>query len=285
MKLFYKIVLLVIVCILIFNQLLPSKLRIHNIFRKNSIKAIQSNRQSRNKTSNKILLWTTYFFWDGWGNLNLKERNCEYYNCILTTNRNDFDSSDAVLFHWWDIHWWDVPNYHLTDQKWVLLNHEPPINCPSIKSLEPFEGHINWTLSYRSDSDIFSPYGQFFKCDNNLKTKYRFDEKKKSVAWFVSNCDTESKRELYVKELQKYIDVDVFGKCGHLKCSKDKKCYEMIAKNYKFYLAFENSVSFLINLLLKIFSSLLLSFSSTALQRVCHRKILQNSQLRYNSCE
>jgi hypothetical protein len=118
-----------------------------------------------------------------------------------------------------------------------------------------------------------------------LKTKYRFDEKKKSIAWFVSNCDSESKRELYVKELQKYIDVDVFGKCGHLKCSKDKKCYEMIAKNYKFYLAFENSVSLLINLLLKIFSSLLLSFFSTALQRVCHRKILQNSQLRYNSCE
>ncbi len=60
-----------------------------------------------------------------------------------------------------------------------------------------------------------------------------------------------------MKELQKYIDVDVFGKCGQLKCSKDKKCHEMIAKNYKFYLAFENSVSFLIILLLKIFSSLL----------------------------
>ncbi len=59
-----------------------------------------------------------------------------------------------------------------------------------------------------------------------------------------------------MKELQKYIDVDIFGKCGQLKCSKDKKCYEMIAKNYKFYLAFENSVSFLIILLLSIFSFL-----------------------------
>jgi hypothetical protein len=244
MKFFYRIVLLVIVCILIFNQLLPSKLRIYNIFRKTSIKTIQSNRQLRDKTSYKILFWTKYFYSDDWVDLNLIELNCEYSNCILTKNRNDFDSSDAVLFHWWDIKWWDVPNYHLTDQKWVLLNHEPPKNCPPIESLEPFGGHINWTLSYRYDSDIFSPYGKIFKCDKNLKTKYRFDEKKKSIAWFVSSCDSESKRELYVKELQKHIDVDVFGKCGHLKCSKDKKCHEMIAKNYKFYLAFENSVSF-----------------------------------------
>jgi hypothetical protein len=257
MKLFHRIVLvLVILSILILNQLLPSKLRIRNIFRKTSIKTIQSNRQSRDKTTYKILLWTKYFSSDDWANLNLKELNCEYYNCILTKNRNDFDTSDAVLFHWWDIDWWDVPNYHLTDQKWVLLNHEPPKNCPPIEYLEPFGGHINWTLSYRYDSDIFSPYGEIFKCDKNLKTKYRFDEKKKSIAWFVSECYSESNRELYVKELQKYIDVDIFGKCGQLKCSKDKKCYEMIAKNYKFYLAFENSVSFLIILLLSIFSFL-----------------------------
>jgi hypothetical protein len=86
--------------------------------------------------------------------LNLIELNCEYSNCILTKNRNDFDSSDAVLFHWWDIKWWDVPNYHLTDQKWVLLNDEPPKNCPPIESLEPFGGHINWTLSCASASKI-----------------------------------------------------------------------------------------------------------------------------------
>ena len=63
------------------------------------------------------------------------------------------------------------------------------------------------------------------------------------------NCDTKSKRELYVKELQKYIDVDIYGKCGPLKCPDNpkvydprmnKECYDMLEQNYKFYLSFEN---------------------------------------------
>ena len=69
------------------------------------------------------------------------------------------------------------------------------------------------------------------------------------MAWFVGNCDTKSKRELYVKELQKYIDVDIYGKCGSLKCPDNpkvydprmnKECYDMLEQNYKFYLSFEN---------------------------------------------
>lgn len=35
--------------------------------------------------------------------------------------------------------------------------------------------------------------------------------KTKKVAWFVSNCGTLNKREDYVKELSKYIDVDIYG--------------------------------------------------------------------------
>jgi hypothetical protein len=72
-------------------------------------------------------------------------------------------------------------------------------------------------MSYRRDSDIFIPNGEIYKCNKTSKTKYSF-EGKKSVVWFVSNFDSESKREVYVKELQKYIDVDVYGKCGPLKC-------------------------------------------------------------------
>lgn len=73
-------------------------------------------------------------------------------------------------------------------------------------------------------------------------------QKKRKVAWMVSNCWTQSKRELYVTELKKYIDVDVYGRCGGLTCpthalhSSDPQCYNMLQSNYKFYLAFENSL-------------------------------------------
>ncbi len=49
-------------------------------------------------------------------------------------------------------------------------------------------------------------------------------------------------------------------------------CYEMIAKNYKFYLSFENSVSFQFKK-----KKILFIYFSIALQRLCNRKIFQNS--------
>ena len=34
----------------------------------------------------------------------------------------------------------------------------------------------------------------------------------------VSNCQTNSDRESYVDDLHNFVDVDVFGNCGKLKC-------------------------------------------------------------------
>ena len=72
--------------------------------------------------------------------------------------------------------------------------------------------------------------------------------KTKPVAWFASNCNTNSNREKYVQELQKHIDVDIYGKCGPLKCPDKNimdsrmhtECYEMLQLKYHFYLSFEN---------------------------------------------
>lgn len=39
----------------------------------------------------------------------------------------------------------------------------------------------------------------------------------------------------------RYISVDIYGKCSNLSCPSATKCWETIEKNYKFYLALENS--------------------------------------------
>ncbi len=39
-----------------------------------------------------------------------------------------------------------------------------------------------------------------------------------------------------------HIKVDVFGVCGRKKCGKNSQCESMLTNDYKFYLAFENSV-------------------------------------------
>ena len=63
------------------------------------------------------------------------------------------------------------------------------------------------------------------------------------VAWFVSNCHPRNQRMHYAKELSKYIQVDIYGTCGSLRCprSQSQACFDMLDEDYKFYLAFENS--------------------------------------------
>jgi len=69
----------------------------------------------------------------------------------------------------------------------------------------------------------------------------------KKIAWVVSNCNARSRRGAYVEELQKYIDVDIFGKCGNIKCDVEGtragsgNCATTVEKEYKFYLSFENT--------------------------------------------
>lgn len=42
--------------------------------------------------------------------------------------------------------------------------------------------------------------------------------------------------------MQYYIDVDIYGKCGNLTCSHENDCFDDLAEDYKFYLAFENAL-------------------------------------------
>ena len=95
----------------------------------------------------------------------------------------------------------------------------------------------------------------FLKLTNENSEKFLTDyykiTKKASVVAFISHCETYSRREIYINELLKYINVDVYGDCkNYFKNSKkdpcgSKKNYNCINKilnKYKFYLSFENSL-------------------------------------------
>lgn len=75
-----------------------------------------------------------------------------------------------------------------------------------------------------------------------MQSKDYAANKTKKVAWFVSNCGARNGRLAYARELAKYIPVDIYGTCGPLKCPRtDHRCFELLERDYKFYLAFENS--------------------------------------------
>jgi alpha-1,3-fucosyltransferase len=117
-------------------------------------------------------------------------------------------------------------------------------------------------MTYRKDSDVYFPYGKVIPISSdatqiNLAHMRKHDapnflqEKTKLVAWTVSHCETQSHREVIVREMQKHLPVDVYGGCGNSTCPSDNKnsgskrdvgCFAHIGKHYKFYLSFENSL-------------------------------------------
>lgn len=190
-----------------------------------------------------ILLYNGYKDWGVKpGRQSFIEQNCPVSACSITDSRRQAATADAILFRQ-DPRF--PPYRRPPNQIWILYLLEAPYFTPN---LWKFNGHFNWTASYRHDSDIVAPYEKFVKFDTQV-LKYRSKPSKnfaagktKKVAWFVSNCQASNSRLEYAKALSKYIEVDIYGKCGDKQCPRGKgSCSEMLNKDYKFYLAFENS--------------------------------------------
>lgn len=179
--------------------------------------------------------------------------NCKY-TCRWSTNKLDYSKSDAVLFHLYnnqqnkDFVLRDLPERHSVDQKWILMAREPQAFFHP-RQLQLLKDKFNLTMTFQSDSDVVIPYGSYWNHSpaslayrKNMRLEYMAG-KDKMVAWLVSNCKTSSRREDYVKQLQKHISVDVYGRCGNLTTDTNSAngFRDQIAKQYKFYIAFENA--------------------------------------------
>lgn len=140
-------------------------------------------------------------------------------------------------------------------QLWVFLTDESPLHTniwPEYKNI------FNWSMTYRSNSDVPVPYGRtipkkYNKLDTNKLITKNINKKNKLVAIMGSNCSTKnSQRWLYVKNILNILlklndtnnQLDIIGHClngnkkicpGHFK----KDCKYL--NSYKFYLSFENS--------------------------------------------
>ena len=177
------------------------------------------------------------------------KKNCLVNTCTLTSSRSKLESADGVIFKT-DYKKGYLPERRNKKQIWMVFMLESPMHSGNVKQ---FENKVNWTLTYRADSTIVTPYFKYVPFAQQggnvvgakLSTKVNYAEgKSKLIAWFVSNCHTGSGRATYVKELKKYVKVDVYGLCGIYRCdrfSETSQCEEMLEKDYKFYLGFENS--------------------------------------------
>ncbi len=184
-------------------------------------------------------------FWNPFGNdiyyLNkdgLAANECPVSNCILTNNKKLINKADLVVIH--------MPNYieplpekRPKNQLVVFSIYESPAHY----SISPkHRKYFNLTSTYSPYSDF--PSGQtnmlWQKNPNYNPNKNYLDGKTEMAFAIISNCNDKSNRLEYIKEMSKYINVQVFGKCGQ-KCLH-KECKKILSKKYMFYLAFENSI-------------------------------------------
>ncbi|XP_069824449.1 4-galactosyl-N-acetylglucosaminide 3-alpha-L-fucosyltransferase FUT6-like isoform X2 [Dendropsophus ebraccatus] len=181
-----------------------------------------------------VLLWTWPF--GDYFPLNQCPKPLNGPWCFYTTNHSWYPRAHAVIFHHRDVCSSEIKMPQMPrpeGQHWVWFNMESPSHTPN---LSLFNNLMNLTMSYRSDSDIFTPYGWLEK---NEAQNFTIPEKSKLVAWAISNWNSTSKRVEYYNELKDHIDIDVYGQ-EHMRLHDYN--LNAVLSRYKFYLAFENSI-------------------------------------------
>lgn len=190
----------------------------------------------------------------GWniqpGNHVFMQEECNIKHCEIVDNPPQGGGIDARMFkeielgsHRIQALSKTVPRH--SEQIWIMFALESPMASPDYSGVDHV---INWTATYRPDSTIVTPYDKWLPFENSrvesMTPARNFAKgKTKFAAIFMSNCDSTNGRLDYVHELQKHLTVDVFGACGDRQCERhnQESCFEMLRKEYKFYLAFENA--------------------------------------------
>ena len=181
---------------------------------------------------------------DAWnkrlGSSAFREDDCPVSACELVEGKSWLQTADVVLMK-------DDFGGPTTErpawQIWVLYMLEAPRRNIKLSDWST----VNWTATYRHDSTIVTPYEKYVPLNASLlvrnPVKNFAQGKTKKVAWFVSNCNAQNNRSEYAEELAQYIQVDIYGNCGTLQCprSDEDECFALLNRDYKFYLAFENS--------------------------------------------
>ncbi|KAI8749364.1 alpha-(1,3)-fucosyltransferase C, partial [Biomphalaria glabrata] len=171
---------------------------------------------------------------------------CAYDHCQFVDN---ITRADAVIFSASYIRGNRMPEYNRTsNQRWLMYTYDPAVKTYGL-ARDDVGSKFNLTLTYQLDASYPLVFGQLRRRKLPEKDYDKiYKGKTNHTAWFVSHCITWSKREIYVKRMRKLIPVDIYGGCSDRKCgvihyrtSDNSLCLPMLSKQYKFYLAFENS--------------------------------------------
>lgn len=216
-----------------------------------------------------VQLLTDFFHFKNWNHDELGQKpfeNCQFEKkCYAFKYISEFqtplEQSDGVLVHIHDLVNMPKRNsyYRNPSQLWSFFTHEPQrlSYCNFNGTITDLDGWFNLSHTIKSEASYFAfnlnrldttweYIIAYIKDSYSIPTKSVLHENKNKLAvWFVSRCSTPNKRELFVKELAKYISIDIYGKCGSKQdpcgnSSNPQQCLTQLYNSYKFYLSFEN---------------------------------------------
>lgn len=150
----------------------------------------------------------------------LRNAGCPVWQCETSIDRSHVQTYDAVLFH---LRSWtraDLPRKRSPHQRYIFWSIESA--AWRFVDTNKMADFFNWTMTYRWDSDIVTPYGWIEPNRNGSvplhpspeemqrylaePTAVNFAEgKTKMGVWFVSNCLSLSGRQDLVKRLKRYV--------------------------------------------------------------------------------
>lgn len=209
-----------------------------------------------------ILLWWTGEPFPHIGYNDLTLIKCGDVRCHSTNKKHFFNDqlTKGILFYGTGISPQDLPLPRNFNHEWGLFHEESPLNN-YILSQENFMQLFNYTATFRRESDYPLSTQDVFSMeylmdrkpvDIQIKNMKRKNEGFAALMYIQSHDNVPSFRDMYVKELMKYIEIDSYGTCLHNKDLPDnlRKAEESFQKdefldfiaNYKFHLSFENAV-------------------------------------------
>ena len=233
----------------------------------------------KNRTRLKTILYWNEFYgrydtYDfGFGHEPFLENGCKYSNCFSTKDRTmlPLEEYDAIIIHIRGLPN-DWPKRRSPSQRYIMLSIDAPVRLYEYRRLERLA--FNWTMTYRTDSTFSIPYAvvdrilplpapvgsdQLQRYIDNFGRKAATGSSRENIAdgkvglivQMSSKCHTYSRSEAYVRELRRFIPVDIYGKCGEFQCPLGSEndeaesslgCLKMAATKYKFFLAFEDAI-------------------------------------------
>jgi glycoprotein 3-alpha-L-fucosyltransferase len=291
------------------EYLQEEKKKYHNLIKqmskKDSVKYKSFEKRARNSKSKSdflILEYTKVFsqpkFCDKSSQdiFNSNMEKCEYKNCRYTCERDSLKLADALIFHQRDLETELISKYSTNvfswlenteqipfkgsigkklsnnkNQIWILWNDEATFIDTSFNTISNL---FNWTLSYKTDSEVYEGSYGFVRPNQNNITKHdllnykkeiyfkQFKKRKNAILWFVSNCQSKYRIQIAL-DISKYYPVYIYGKCdplegmsqserkskypylsvnsgGNGECGAGSVCEMQKLNTFKYYLAFEN---------------------------------------------